>query len=198
MIACSSSSFFDAACSGESEVTDTTNTIVAKLIFAQENVCRRIDLSDDPRIIACMVSFMYDLDYEDDFELCSGDVIVDEKRKDPPAMPLTTNARVWLVAEKYDVKGLKECAVQKTTKIFDTVRWWYKDLASAAELAWKQTESSENKLRNIYVENFLNQRSDIFDAHESKEMVAIFGSNPEFLWEVLRKDWEQQQESNKT
>ena len=137
---------------------------------------------------------MYDLDYEDDFELCSGNLKVDEEGKDTPAMPLSKNARVWQIAEKYHVKDLKERAIQKTTQIFETARWWYKDLASAVELVWKHAEDSKNELRDIYVENFLGSRFDVFDFHRSEEMVANFGSNPEFLWEVLRRDWEQQQE----
>jgi len=58
---------------------------------------------DEPLIVAKMVDFLYSLDYDDHRQ--------DETAVEEP--PLVINAKVYIIADKYNIKSLKEWAVTK-------------------------------------------------------------------------------------
>ena len=96
---------------------------------------------------------------------------------------LLNNAFVYAMADKYQVKWLKDRAISKTWYIL-TEAFNPRDYCQAIETVWSTTPSSDTGLRTVYLEAFLVKRTEILDA--SKAETRDLWANNEFLQSAIR------------
>ena len=108
---------------------------------AQEGKTGIITLSDDdPDTVERMLSYLYCSDYESGEDSSSG----------------FNNARVYAIAEKYDIPLLKELAKERFVKWAED-NWSHRDFPAVAREVYESTLSSDRGLRDVvsrlYVEH---------------------------------------------
>ena len=138
-------------------------------------------------LIDCMINWFYSLEYsnghsEEDESLQDED----ENEVNPSSMPLTTNVSMYILADKYDVPGLRDCAVSKFLERLHSGFWWARDFASAIKLIWTSIPSSELRLREVCLNRFRESRKQILCWKD--EVIADIRSTNEFLFDALRAD----------
>ena len=105
--------------------------------------------------------------------------------REPPTKPLTKNARVWIAALFYGVKGLRALAIRKTMGIFSKRGYWWKDFRSAVSIIWGSTPV-KSQLRKAYLAEFLKMQHDVLD--KSGDVTAQLRECGDFLFDALRMD----------
>ena len=156
-----------------------------------------------------MIQFFYGLDYDDTahIEPENSEEIVDADQTDvapdrlsdcgsennttdtdrvkPAKSPLLNNTLVYAMADKYQVKWLKDKAISKTWYIL-TDAFNVKEYSQAIKTVWTSTPASDTGLSNVYLEAFLVRRSAILAASEAetRDLWAERG----FLQEVIRAE----------
>ena len=146
-------------------------------------------MDDDPMLIDCMVEWFYNLDYSDGHSE-EDEPLQDEDENEinPSSMPLAMNVSMYIMADKYDIPGLRDSAVSKFLERVSSGFWWARDFASAIKLIWTSVPSSEMRLREACLDRFRESRKQILS--RSDEVIADIRSTSEFLFDALRADQE--------
>ncbi|KAH7625221.1 hypothetical protein SMAC4_12941 [Sordaria macrospora] len=164
-IVCTQSEFFSAACRGSFKE-------------AQEG---KIDLpEDDPRLVHIMVHYLYHFDY--DVQLQQERSGFDGLEMDgygtnvngPVADTLLTHAKIYALAEKYLVRGLKAVALRKF-KAAATVSLDIDDFLGAALVVYESTIEDDRGLRDVVVETFY-KHSKWLDKEKVRDVVKELGA----------------------
>ena len=134
-----------------------------------------------------MITWFYDLDYSDGHSVADEPLQdEDENEVDPPSMPLTTSASMYILADKYDVPRLRDTAVAKFVERLHSGFWWTRDFSSAVKLIWTSIPYSEVRLRKACLDRFRESRKQILSRKD--EVIADMRSSNEFLIDALRAD----------
>jgi hypothetical protein len=157
-VVCTQSDFFSAACRGTFKE-------------AQEG---KIDLpDDDPRLVDIMVHYLYHFDY--DVQLHG--VETDGHRtndSEPGGGALLTHAKVYSLAEKYLIHGLKAVALRQfraaTARSPDI-----DDFLPAMEEVYTSTIEDDRGLRDVVVET-LCKHSEWLDEEDVRDVVKGLGA----------------------
>ena len=110
---------------------------------------------------------------------------LDDERVKPARTPLLNNALVYAMADKYQVKWLKDRAISKTWyRLTDAFKM--KEYSQAIKTVWTSTPASDTGLSDVYLEAFLVRRSEILEASEAetRDLWAERG----FLQDVIRAE----------
>ena len=177
----------------------------------QEGTSKEIDLEDDaPEIVEKMLSYMYTLDYTDGnqsiivdstetattpaktkFHKKSGRTIafVPSSITAPPsghsqfsAGALLTNTRVFVIADKYDIQGLKQLATKKY-KVAVPNAWNCTEFFGSLRLLYEETLESDRLLKDVAVKTAGKHVKDLVDRGE---FAALCRLNGELGFEILR------------
>ncbi|KAH6628428.1 hypothetical protein F5144DRAFT_536893 [Chaetomium tenue] len=152
-VVCTQSDFFSAACRGGFKE-------------AQEG---KIDLPDDsPRLVHIMVHYLYHFDY--DAEMGGHEPDVEELAEGP----LYTHARVYALAEKYLIHGLKAVALRQFKAViassFNMI-----DFLQAMEEVYMSTVEDDRGLRDVVVEAICKHPAWL-DKEDVREVLGRLGS----------------------
>ena len=100
---------------------------------------------------------------------------------------ILNNALVYAMADKYQVKWLKDRAMSKTWYIL-TDAFELNDYCQAIETVWTTTPPSDIGLRTVYLQIFLVRRAEILKA--SKAETKDLWTTNDFLQSVIRAEAE--------
>ncbi|KAK2761427.1 BTB/POZ domain-containing protein [Colletotrichum kahawae] len=165
-IVCPRSEFFAAACRNA----------------FREDAEGRISLPDnEPAIVDMMVQYFYRLDYRQPPEPEDDPSVTDQKQKsNQKAHSLLLHAKVYTLAEKYAIGGLKDLALSKfktaAAQAWDTV-----DFLNAATEAYTSTVDSDRGMRDAAIEAFAKHK-DLLGRNEVKTVIEGLGS---FAFDLL-------------
>lgn len=82
---------------------------------------------------------------------------------------MTIHAKVYALAEKYDIQCLKNKALEKFRKEVDAC-WMSADFLRAAEEVYTSTMDHDRSMRDVVVETFT-QHPNLLDREETQNMV---------------------------
>ncbi|KAF2085251.1 hypothetical protein K490DRAFT_67899 [Saccharata proteae CBS 121410] len=123
VIVCGQSSYFSKMCDGDWKE-------------AVEGLIKLVD--DDPCVVDAMLHFLYNNDYNG-----SGN-------QDGRVSPLLFNTLVYSIADKYDIRSLKQTSLEKFRKAV-AVAWELDDFPHAVAEVYSTTPASDRGLRDIVV-----------------------------------------------
>ncbi|MCJ1387913.1 hypothetical protein MMC18_000756 [Xylographa bjoerkii] len=149
-IVCPRSKFFEKACDGNFRESMTGEIVLTE---------------DDPDTVDRMVDYLYRLDYEDEPSI---------QYFESPEGPLLINARVYAIADKYDISTLKTVAVQKTTK-FLKMSWDEENFIAAFGLVWNATPIQDRSLRELYLPFILRYSHSLYKNEAFLELLRVNG-----------------------
>ncbi|KAK2005336.1 hypothetical protein LZ32DRAFT_546275 [Colletotrichum eremochloae] len=120
-----------------------------------------------------MIQYFYRLDYQ--LLDSNNHSQSPEQQDDCTDLPgLFLHAKVYAIAEKYVIGGLKDLAVAKFRTAAETT-WDAGDFLDAASEAYTSTIDTDRGLRDVILEVFA-QHDDLLDRDEAKSLVKRQGS----------------------
>jgi hypothetical protein len=200
-IVCPHSPFFDAACKGEFQVitrTFRTNIQTKTDSSLQEAHTRRVELQDDdPDTVKCMVSYMYNYDYNDEQhrkpestqsidssntggmeEIIDQTAIDSEEGRIPDleeVQPtLVSSVRVYAIADKYDIPRLKDLARQKFCNWAEK-NWACDDFAAIVKEIYESTPNHDQGLRDIVVQLIATHAQILLEKDSVRQLIEDIG-----------------------
>ena len=170
--------------------------------MAQEAYEGKIDLlEDDPDTVDAMINYFYRLEYglgwinlsrisEDEAaETATPEAATDSTRQSPARPMLVAHAKVYMLADKYLISGLKALALRKfTTSVcncFDA-----NDFLHAMQEIYSSTSDNEDGLRAVIVSTLYKHRY-LLDQKEVQAVLKDFGSVTYDLVMFIHKQVEQ-------
>ncbi|EXF84622.1 BTB/POZ domain-containing protein [Colletotrichum fioriniae PJ7] len=142
---------------------------------------------DEPCVFDMMMQYFYLLDYRQslyiDSLLQSPEL---EQRKPESITCLLLHAKVYTIAEKYAVDGLKDLAVAKF-KVAAAQAWDPNDFLHAATEAYTSTIDTDRGFRDVVLEAFA-VHDDLLDDDEAKTTIKSLGSLPYDLLLYLHRE----------
>ncbi len=124
------------------------------------------------------MEFLYKLDYEDHRSSVHPDRT---PGYDPTS--LLVNAKLYIIAEKYEIQALKELACTKYQQVLPET-WNTSVFAESARLVYDNTVETDRMLRDIIVEVASNNAKTLLDRGE---FVDLLKSNGGLATEIMRK-----------
>uniref|UniRef100_L2FSG7 BTB/POZ domain-containing protein n=1 Tax=Colletotrichum fructicola (strain Nara gc5) TaxID=1213859 RepID=L2FSG7_COLFN len=183
-IICPRSEFFAAACRNAFRVClfPLPYQIAKPHADTQEDAEGRISLPDDePAIVDMMVQYFYRLDYRQSPEPEDDPSVTDQKQKsNGGAHSLLLHAKVYTLAEKYAIGGLKDLALSKF-KTAAAQAWDTADFLNAATEAYTSTVDSDRGMRDAAIEAFAKHK-DLLSRNDVKTAIEGLGS---FAFDLL-------------
>ena len=170
----------------------------------QEGDTRIIELdSDNPVIVEMMIQFFYSLNYNDgastkqkiNNQVTNAIQSNGDEQGLTNSSPLLNNALVYAMADKYQVKWLKDRAISKTWHRLSE-NFKLKEFSDAIDTVWTSTPSSDNRMRSLYLENFLIRRCEILSGSDAD--TSLIWANNDFLRDVIRAEAEVLQGDNQS
>ncbi|KAK2055578.1 hypothetical protein LY76DRAFT_628232 [Colletotrichum caudatum] len=139
---------------------------VHRAIEASNGVISLLD--DEPYVVDMMIQYFYRLDYQ---LLDSNNHSQSLEQQDDctDLSGLFLHAKVYAIAEKYVVGGLKDLAVTKFRTAAETT-WDTGDFLNAAREAYNSTIDTDRGLRDVVLEVFV-QHGDLLDLDEAKSLI---------------------------
>lgn len=107
---------------------------------------------------------------------------VAEQRTELNSLSLLVNAKIYIIADKYDIQALKEWAVAKYEEVLPTT-WNSSSFIESASLVFEKTLESDRMLREVIIRKASANSKALFDRGE---FVALLQSHGDFAAEVLR------------
>lgn len=134
----------------------------------QEAMTGQVTLEDDPRIVAKMIDYLYCADYEDcdespmvelaeeQTEISTIDKIADTAGSDMAAVASVPakekrarlNAEIYVIADKYQIEGLKILAMQKMESSLQS-NWTDTEFIHTIQYVYGPNSPSHSELRDI-------------------------------------------------
>ncbi|KAK5170364.1 uncharacterized protein LTR77_004951 [Saxophila tyrrhenica] len=151
VVVCSQSDFFHKACDGEFKEAQT-GVVTLK--------------EDDPNVVEVMLHFMYHFDYEDEGH--------------GGLAPLMLNAYLFVMADKYQVDGLKALAKDKFLKR-TTSQWNTSSFAEVISVAYSLDDRVTGVLRQILAGTVRDHAKDLFRKQEFFEFREAALKHPQLL-----------------
>lgn len=172
------STFLTAAIDGESKVNSSPVLHPYYIWYAdfdsQEAATGKIDPpDDDPKIIAHLIRFFYTGAFDD--EPAANDPLADGR--------LTTCAKVYIIADKYDVPELKKLAATKFENAVST-DWNTESFSLSIELIYESLPDSDRVLKNIALIATSNHIKELSDRGE---FVRMCKSDGEIAFDILNQ-----------
>lgn len=127
---------------------------------------------NEPWTVDRMMSYMYTLDYDDDRRPIFDPDETEVTAYAPQA--LLINAQVYIMAEKYEIEGLKQLACTKYKEVLPST--WNSTLFSrTASLVYEKTVETDRMLRDIIVQGASDNLKLLLDRGEFVEMLKSHG-----------------------
>lgn len=98
------------------------------------------------------------------------------------SLSLLVNAKIYIIADKYDIQALKEWAVAKYKEVLPAT-WNSPSFIESASLVFEKTLESDRMLREVIIRKASENAKALFDRGE---FVALLQSHGDFAAEVLR------------
>lgn len=117
------------------------------------------------------MDFLYTLDYDDHRSPIKGPG--DERRHDSAS--LVVNAKVYIVADKYELDDLKKLACTKYKQLLPGGTWNSSDFTESARLVYDNTMETDRMLRDIIVQSAGINVKALLDRGEFVELLKDHG-----------------------
>jgi hypothetical protein len=143
--------------------------------LVQEALDGKIDLpDDDPGAVGAMISYLYCPDYQNGIDSSTvGEDPADFIQAPETCPELVAHARVYILAEKYLIGGLKTLALRKfTTSVHDHFN--VDSFLQAMEEVYSTTLESDKGLRDIIIRTLYQQRH-LLDRKEIQVILKDLG-----------------------
>lgn len=142
---------------------------------------------DEPSIVGKMIDFLYTLDYDD---RPSSSVVAEEAkqqqqqaRASDQASSLLVNAKVYIIADKYELEALKSFACTKYKKVLSNT-WNSPFFPESACHVLENTMETDRPLRDVIVRVASEHAKDLLDRDDFVEMLKNHG---DVAADILRK-----------
>lgn len=143
---------------------------------------------DEPSIVGKMIDFLHTLDYDD---RPSSSMVAEEAKQQQQqqaratdqASSLLINAKVYIIADKYELEALKWFACSKYKKILLNT-WNTPFFAESACHVLENTMETDRLLRDVIVRVASEHAKDLLDRDEFVEMLKNHG---DIAADILRK-----------
>lgn len=140
-----------------------------------------------------MIDFLYRSRYNDNREADEGNVpnqpsfALPGQPSAPGSLyiikgPLITNAKVYILGNKYDIPSLKEMAARKFREVVKD-RWNGDDFIESAELTYDNIDNKEDALKSVVVEA---AHSNIQQLLRNPEFVNLLEFNGSIATDILK------------
>jgi hypothetical protein len=127
-----------------------------------------IDLMDDePNILKCFLSFLYQGDYDYDTQV--NDLLL-------------VHAKVYIMADKYDMHPLKVLAATKY-KLVVTLDWRKSAFLDSARLLYSETVDSDRQLRDVIAQT---AKTHLCELLKQDEFVSTLRSHIDMAVDILK------------
>lgn len=144
----------------------------------RKSLTKTIDLDDDLQSVHRMISYMYTFDYDDYDSLTDESVAEKDDKSDVMLSPevddidfeLFSSVRVYAIAEKYEIPGLKELARSKFAK-WTKGNWNSLHCSAMAAEAFTTTSMEDTGPRDI-VADIVVQNISLVSKAEWQEVIA--------------------------
>lgn len=130
---------------------------------------------DEPGIVGKMMNFLYTLDYDDHRSTSSA------RAFDPAS--LLVNAKVYIIADKYEIEALKKLACLKYEQVLSNT-WNTSNFSESASHVFENTVETDRILRNVIVQVASDNVMALLDRGEFVELLKRHG---DIAAEILRK-----------
>ncbi|KAH7371886.1 hypothetical protein BKA64DRAFT_689686 [Cadophora sp. MPI-SDFR-AT-0126] len=187
---CCEGTIFKVHCS----IICSQSKVLARMVDGQfkEAALRNIELpNDELPVVAAMMRYLYTGNYIDEAGRSNGPITgmpestaeAISPRADPDAMPtdeddtglpLLFNVKVYIMADIYDLPGLKTLAKKKFEKAA-TICWNTPLFTAAAKKLWENTVSSDRMLRDVIVNICRNHIQALLDRGEFRDLLRARG-----------------------
>lgn len=97
---------------------------------------------------------------------------------------LILHSRVYTLAEKYNIRGLKQLATKKFSAQV-SAHWRSSEYALAMQDVYDSTVDSDRGLRDVVIQSFRAHPELV----QSKDVEAIVKETPNLAWELFRVGW---------
>ncbi|KAK2036995.1 hypothetical protein LZ31DRAFT_613401, partial [Colletotrichum somersetense] len=144
---------------------------VHRAIKASDGVISLLD--DEPYVVDMMIQQFYRLNYQP-LDSNNHSESPDQQHNSTDLSGLFLHAKVYAIAEKYVIGGLKDLAVSKFRTAAETT-WDAGDFLDAASEAYTSTIDTDRRPRDVVLELFA-QHGDLLDGDEAKSLVKRLGS----------------------
>ncbi|TVY83182.1 hypothetical protein LSUE1_G003669 [Lachnellula suecica] len=175
----------------------------------KEGINKEVNLDDnEPEIVGKMLEYLYNADYSDGRVVGTSATasntpskpasirfkrsklsrpsiqtqIASEASTPQSAAALFTNAQVFVIADKYDIQGLKELATKKYTELVSN-NWNSEYFVNSLKLLYEETPESDRLLKNVAITTAGKQTKELVDRGE---FAALCKENGEIAFDVMK------------
>lgn len=138
---------------------------------------------DEPSIVGKMIDYLYTLDYDDHCSSTSGaKSVIEYARADDPAS-LLVNAKVYIIADKYEIEALKKLACLKYKEVLLNT-WNTSNFSESASHVFENTVETDRTLRDVIVQVASDNIRALLDRGEFVDLLKRHG---DIGAEIMRK-----------
>jgi hypothetical protein len=142
---------------------------------------------DDPEMVKHMVSYFYNPTYScSNTEPTDGTDRLDNSTTYNYQAEILTHAKMFAIAVKYQVNGLREYAA-KCFGYAARRTWWSEEFLETFTIVFNSTPEQARELRDIVFDTVWDHWGDFKDRDEVKE---AFDSHPFLVRELLDRQWD--------
>ncbi|PYH75321.1 hypothetical protein BO82DRAFT_324270 [Aspergillus uvarum CBS 121591] len=172
-------------------------------VLSQEATTGQVALEDDPRIVAKMIDYLYCADYEDCYEspikeLAQGSLELPKSEEEQietssieenaesaesdmatvSSFPVKerrarTNAEIYVLADKYQIEGLKTLAKQKMESCLQS-NWTDTEFINTVQYVYRSNSPSHPELRDILSRSAIQHLSTLEHQQHFHETLKTF------------------------
>ena len=143
-----------------------------QLTSFKEGISHEIDLKEDePQVIQQMLIYFYSCYYDDEV---------------PTSACLSFNAKMYAVADKYDISLLKKTAQEKFARAMKDYDWADPaDFLSATEVTYSTTLSSDKGLRDLIMSAIKEKQQQLRGNEGYRTLIKTKLANGDFALDVV-------------
>lgn len=130
-------------------------------------------MEDDPDIVDLMIDYLYRLDYDDHSDGDSGN---------EPNERLIVNSLVYAIADKCDIRSLKELAKTKTATLLD-MEWNDDSFPTVLESVWTTTPQSDRGLRDLFIPVLCTHRNELV---KKEHYILVLRANADLAVDIVQ------------
>lgn len=137
---------------------------------------------DEPSIVDKMMIYLYTLDYDDHRSSSLAKPAEAKVTAYDPAS-LLVNAKVYIIAEKYEIEALKKLACTKYGEVLPNT-WNTSIFSESASHLYENTVETDRMLRDVIVQGASDNVKNLLDRGEFVEMLKSHG---DIATEIMHK-----------
>lgn len=128
---------------------------------------------DEPSIVQKIIEYFYKLDYDDNRSSSSAKPVANPSTSFDPRS-LLVNAKVYVIADKYELDALKELACYKYNEVL-LGNWNTSNFSESVSYVYENTVETDRCLRDVIVRVASDNARSLLDRGDFVAMLKIHG-----------------------